>query len=105
MWKLSIFLLDKGLSVNLTDTNDFTPLHFSAEFGHLDATKALVERGAAINNTNKYGETLLMRAVFSGKLESLITSQKKALILISVITKTYLSSTVRLYLVIWKLSI
>jgi len=29
----------------------------------------LVERGAAINNTNKYGNTPLMRAAYRGKLE------------------------------------
>ena len=45
-------LLDKRMSFNLTDTRRFTPLQISAQFGHLEATKALVERGAAINNTN-----------------------------------------------------
>jgi ankyrin repeat protein len=35
----------------------------------LDAAKALVERGAAINNTNKYGNTPLMSAAYGGKLE------------------------------------
>jgi ankyrin repeat protein len=35
----------------------------------LDEAKALVERVAAINNTNKYGNTPLMIAAYSGKLE------------------------------------
>jgi len=41
-------LLDKGMSVNLTDTDCYTPLHASAQFGHLEATKVLVERGVAL---------------------------------------------------------
>ena len=55
-------LLDKRMSVNLCNTNDFTPLHVSAEFGHLEATKALVERGANRYITNKYGDTPLSLA-------------------------------------------
>jgi len=43
------------MSFNLTNTNVSTPLHFSADFGHLKETKFLVEIGAAINSTNKYG--------------------------------------------------
>ena len=57
------------MSVNLTDKNGYTPLHVSAQFGHLEATKLLVKRGAAINNTNKYGNTPLIEAASSGKLE------------------------------------
>jgi len=53
----------------LTNTNDSTPLHSSAAFGHLKATKFLVERGAAINNTNKYGNPPLMLADCCGELE------------------------------------
>ena len=56
------------MSVNLKNANESTPLHFSVDNGHLDATKALVERGASINNTNKYGDTPLMRAAYKGKL-------------------------------------
>jgi len=57
------------MSVNLTDKNDYTPLHVSAQFGHLKTTKALVERGAAINYINIYGNTPLMEAIYSCKLE------------------------------------
>ena len=48
------------MSVNLTDTDDSTPLHISAKFGHLEAKQILVEQNAAINNTNKYGVTPLI---------------------------------------------
>jgi len=57
------------MSVNLTGIHEFTPLHVSSHFGHLEATKALVERGAAINKTSIYGATPLMDAAHSGKLE------------------------------------
>jgi ankyrin repeat protein len=58
------------MSVSLTNTDDHTPLHISAECGHLDAAKALAERGAAINNTNKYGHTPLIMVALNRKLES-----------------------------------
>jgi len=32
-------LLDKGMSVNLTNTNENTPLPVCVELGHLEATK------------------------------------------------------------------
>jgi ankyrin repeat protein len=53
-------LLDKGLSVNLTSENEWTPLHYSAKNGNLEAKKALVGRGAALNNINKNGKTPLL---------------------------------------------
>jgi len=40
-------LLDKGMSVTLTNINCSTTLHVSAQFGYLDVTKTWVEIGAA----------------------------------------------------------
>jgi ankyrin repeat protein len=57
------------MSVNVTNSNDVTPLHVSAKFGNLEATKDLVARGAAINYPNIDGNTPLMVAVCKGKLE------------------------------------
>jgi ankyrin repeat protein len=57
------------MSVSLTNTDEFTPMPISAQFGHLEATKSLVERGAALNCTNKYGNTPLMVAAYNDKLE------------------------------------
>ena len=37
------------MSVNLTKTNEITPLHDCAQFGRREATKALVEGGFAVN--------------------------------------------------------
>ena len=57
------------MSVNLTNTGDSTPLHVCAKFGHLDATKSLVERGADLNKVNKYGDTPLNLGNLNGQLE------------------------------------
>jgi len=48
-------LLDKGMSVNLTNTHGHTPLHVSAKCGNLEATKILIERGAAFKHANENG--------------------------------------------------
>ena len=48
-----------------------TSLHFCAQFGYLEATKILVEGVAAINKTNKYGDTKLMLAEFTRKSQIL----------------------------------
>jgi len=74
--------LDNGVSVNLTETDEFKPLHTSVEFGHLEATKYLVERGAAINYTDGDGNTPLMVAAYCGQLEIIRYLTKDALILI-----------------------
>jgi len=47
----------------------FTPLRVCAEFGHLETTKALVRRGAAINYTDRDGKNSLIVDAFEGKLE------------------------------------
>ena len=60
-------LLDKDMSVNLTNTDGSTPLHVSAQFGYLEAIKALIEKGAAINNTNRDVNTQLMLDAYNGK--------------------------------------
>jgi len=57
------------MSVNLTNTNNSTQLHVSAQSGNPKATKTLVERGGAINSTNKYEVTPLMVDAEHGKLE------------------------------------
>jgi ankyrin repeat protein len=46
-----------------------TPLHVSAEFGYLGATKTSVEKGAAVYSTNEYVHTQLMTDAYTGKSE------------------------------------
>jgi ankyrin repeat protein len=55
-------LLDNGMSVNLTNTNDIISLPVSAGCENVVATNAFVERGATLNNAKKYGVTPLMVA-------------------------------------------
>jgi ankyrin repeat protein len=62
-------LLDKGMSVDMTNADDSIPLHFSAKNGNLEATKALVERGAALNNANRNGASPMHLVAKHGKLE------------------------------------
>jgi len=57
------------MSGNLTNAYGCTPLHLSPELGHLKATKFLVERGAAINDTNKLCISQLMLANCCAELE------------------------------------
>jgi len=63
------FLLDKGMSVNLTNRDECKPLQVCVLFGHLEATKTLVERGATVNDTTKDVFTPLMVAAYNGLLE------------------------------------
>jgi ankyrin repeat protein len=42
-------LLEKGICVNLTNTDEFTPLHVSAASGILEAKKIFVKRDATIH--------------------------------------------------------
>ena len=46
-----------------------TPLHVSPKCDHLKTAKSLVEGCAAINNTNKYGNTPIKLAAYNGRLE------------------------------------
>jgi ankyrin repeat protein len=62
-------LLNKGMSFNLNKSDEFTSLRVCAEFEHLQATKTLVERGAAINYTDRDGKTSFIVTAFKGKLE------------------------------------
>ena len=57
-------LLDVGkANVNAKDNGSNTPLHSSAEGGHIEAATLLIERGAEINPINEvYYETPLDRA-------------------------------------------
>ena len=43
-------LLDEGEDVDIFDGNGETPLTYSAYYGHLEATRLLVERGANVNS-------------------------------------------------------
>jgi len=48
---------------SVTESDKFTPLHCSAQVGHMDGVKLLVEYGADIDAQNKWGGTPLLLAV------------------------------------------
>ena len=50
-------LLEEGMCVDLRNGDDSTPLHLSAACGNLEATDAFVERRAAIEKTDRIGDT------------------------------------------------
>lgn len=50
-------------NVNIKDGLGYTPLHWAAEGGNLAAVKLLVNAGANINASNKYGNTPLIMAL------------------------------------------
>ena len=87
------------MSANLTNTYDNTPLYFSTHFGQLEATKSLVERDAAINNTSIDSGTPMTLAAYIGKLEIFRYLKEQALFLIIVTPKT-LRFTVLLFRVL-----
>jgi hypothetical protein len=70
--------LDLGASVNFRSIKDpsgmislMTPLHFSAEEGHPDVTKLLLDNGANPHLKNESGSTPFSEAARSGSLKTL----------------------------------
>lgn len=51
------FLLDNGMSINLTDDNDWTHLHWAAWMGDLNIVNYLISNNAYINIKNNEGKT------------------------------------------------
>ena len=49
------FLIDKGANVNAPGRDGSTPLHFSAEGGHEEASDSLLDHGADITLANERG--------------------------------------------------
>jgi ankyrin repeat protein len=65
--KVALFLLDKDRTlINATDSYGNTPLHKAALFGHTNAVRLLLEKGANIDSQNKGQETPLHLAGFTG---------------------------------------
>lgn len=61
-------LVEGGVSVNITDEDGNTPLHWAALWGPFEMVKYLVEHGADVNATDEEGGTPFHRAVESGRL-------------------------------------
>ncbi|MBN9543598.1 MAG: ankyrin repeat domain-containing protein [Alphaproteobacteria bacterium] len=59
----------KGLSINLQNTYNATPLHIAAEYDQIDVVKYLVKKGTNPNLLDKSNRSPLQIATFSGFLD------------------------------------
>jgi Ankyrin repeats (3 copies) len=62
-------LLGKGASVNATDSNGWSPLHWACRSGHMSTVRLLIESGGNVNAKNKSGTTPLHLASHHGRVE------------------------------------
>jgi ankyrin repeat protein len=61
------FLLERGVDPGAKDHQAFTPLHWAAFNGHVDAVRLLLSRGAPLEVKNIYGGTVLDATVWASK--------------------------------------
>jgi ankyrin repeat protein len=66
---VSRVLIDHGANVNARQRDHWTPMHISAEKGHLGIAKLLLERGADVHALNVHGQTPCQISVASGHRE------------------------------------
>lgn len=64
-----LFYLDTLEDVNQKNTKGHSLLMLAAYNGHLELTKALIEKGADVNSQDLLGSTILMGIAFKGYLE------------------------------------
>ena len=64
--KLKKLLKEKPNDVDLTASEDWTPLIYAARDGKLEAVKVLIEHKATVDKTNIFGQTALQIACFAG---------------------------------------
>jgi uncharacterized protein len=57
------FLLAKGSNPNISDKKGVSPLMLATQYGWADGASALLRNKAAVDGTNRSGETALIRAV------------------------------------------
>lgn len=60
------FVEKEKLSVNLTDSNKRTPLHWASDFNQVEVMKYLISKGAAVNSQDAFGITPLLAATYEG---------------------------------------
>lgn len=61
-------LIEAGAQVNLSNANNYIPLHAAADAGDFKTAYELLKLGADVNAKDKYGFTPLVGAVLSGNI-------------------------------------
>ncbi|MDD4871088.1 MAG: ankyrin repeat domain-containing protein [Kiritimatiellae bacterium] len=64
---VAMFLLDKGVSIEIRDREGNTPLHYAVKAALTDMVRLLLDRGAQVNATNFTGATPMHDAVESNR--------------------------------------
>jgi len=64
---IAIFLIEKGIDVNLTNKDGQTALHLIAQIQNIAVAKAILEHSGDINIRDKYGNNAMWTAVFNCK--------------------------------------
>eukprot|EP00163_Fabomonas_tropica_P016530 TRINITY_DN2960_c0_g2_i3.p1 TRINITY_DN2960_c0_g2~~TRINITY_DN2960_c0_g2_i3.p1 ORF type:complete len:3332 (+),score=486.18 TRINITY_DN2960_c0_g2_i3:638-9997(+) len=54
--RLALVLLEKGAKVDIVDKHGFTPLHYAAAFGRLEAVEILLKNGADLMTLSRSGD-------------------------------------------------
>jgi ankyrin repeat protein len=57
-------MIERGASVNETNQDGRTPLHWASLSGHTATAVALIERGASVNEKNQFVRTPLCLACY-----------------------------------------
>ena len=65
------YLIDRGISLNITAEHEQTPLHLIAQSGASSLAEKLLSRGANVNSRNQWGDTPLDTAATHGSNEVL----------------------------------
>jgi hypothetical protein len=61
----------RNINVNVKDVYGWTPLHYSAENGHVEIAGLLLQNGAEVNVRSNYGNTPLHLAAIRGQVDVL----------------------------------
>lgn len=70
------WLLDEGANINCRDYQGFTPLMAASALDHKEILRELLKRDANASLRNQQGQTALHRAVFYGRISSVIYLSK-----------------------------
>jgi len=71
-------LIGLGQNPNAKDDDGWTPLHFAAQSNSAECVKLLLEAGADASFVDLYGNSPLLRAVFSSKGDGAVIRELRA---------------------------